>query len=420
MDGPQIQDLSQQHGTASPAQTPQASRHPMAWRPEDFVETTNSSVIVVDQVGRTEVAQALESFKAHGLDGDEVCRENFPLPSLASHLDDRASPNVHEGTGFAVIRGLDLSSFRPEDQLVIFLGLASYMGNVRGMQDRRGTMIAHITDSKLWSGVAPRLRHGIHTNSDLSWHNDMGVDILALHVRAVAEQGGRTFLASSWTIYQELERTRPDIIHILTQSEWPIQVSGNPPRFLRAPLLQVYKGKILFSVDPGRLGVHPGTSKHARTPPGTGLTDAQHEALDVVSDLATKNRYCLNTIPGDMIFINNWSLLHARESYKDSDSDTNPNQRRHLVRLWLRNSKRAWDIPPCMRAPWEAAYGPHGDGNPVHTAGIQRFEVERQYPVVPGPVYKIPKYTAGSAAFILEDDSDVNAFQGSSTQTVEA
>lgn len=184
-----------------------------------------------------------------GLDGDAVSRDNFPLPNLATHLD-RASHNIHEGTGFAIIRGLDLNSFTPEDKLVIFLGLASYIGDIRGVQDRRGTMIcmlfvrplwfpsislfvdiswangliAHITDSKLWKTVAPELRHGIHTSGPLSWHTDMSVDILALHVRALAEQGGATFLASSWTIYQELEATRPDIINILSQPTWPLQL----------------------------------------------------------------------------------------------------------------------------------------------------------------------------------------------------
>lgn len=181
-----------------------------------------------------------------------------------------------------------------------------------------------------------------------------------------------------------------------------------------APLLQVYKGKIIFSVDPGRLGLHPATSQPARGPVDPELTDYQHEALDVVSKLATKNRYRLDTMPDDMIFVNNWSLLHARDSYVDSDTM----QRRHLVRLWLRNSKRAWDIPREMKIPWEAAFGPKGDGNPVYRAGSkgrQWLEIEKKYPVTPAPEYKPPRYTAGSAAFILEDDGDVNAWEDSSS-----
>jgi len=176
------------------------------------------------------------------------------------------------------------------------------------------------------------------------------------------------------------------------------------------PLLQVYKNRILLSVDPGRLGLHPVTSQHEKRCTIYELTPSQREALDAVAKLATQNSYPINAMPGDMIFINNFSLLHAREPYFDS-SDTS--QRRHLVRLWLRNSKRAWDIPMSMKAPWEAAFGPKGDGNPVYLAGTKgsrKIEIVKHYPVLEAPMYKISKYTAGSAAFVLEDeDEDVSA-----------
>ena len=76
----------------------------------------------------------------------------------------------------------------------------------------------------MWAAVPRELRHGIHTNGGLSWHTDMSVDVLALHVRALAERGGRTLLSSSWTIYQDLQATRPDIISTLSEPTWPLQV----------------------------------------------------------------------------------------------------------------------------------------------------------------------------------------------------
>jgi hypothetical protein len=111
--------------------------------------------------------------------------------------------------------------------------------------------------------------------------------------------------------------------------------------------------------------------------------------------LASKYRYCLDLKQGDMVFINNLSLLHARDSYVDPQDGPG----RHFVRLWLRNPELAWAIPQSMRAPWEAAFGPGGNGFPG---------LEKRYPVAPAPVYKPPRYTAGSAAFVLEDSEDVN------------
>ena len=52
-----------------------------------------------------------------------------------------------------------------------------------------------------------------------------------------------------------------------------------------------------------------------------------------------------------------------------------------------------------MLVPWEAAFGPDGNGFP---------DLERSYAILPTLEYKPPKYTAGSAAFVLEDSENVN------------
>ena len=85
------------------------------------------------------------------------------------------------------------------------------------------TISAHITDSKSWT-APPELRHGIHTNTELAWHTDMGVDILALHVRGLAEKGGHTYVASSWTIFRELVDSYPKVLEVLSKAVWPIQM----------------------------------------------------------------------------------------------------------------------------------------------------------------------------------------------------
>lgn len=53
----------------------------------------------------------------------------------------------------------------------------------------------------------------------------MGADVLALHARSVAETGGNTFVASSWTIYKELAASYPEALEALRHPSWPIQVS---------------------------------------------------------------------------------------------------------------------------------------------------------------------------------------------------
>ncbi|KAK0720303.1 hypothetical protein B0H67DRAFT_599823 [Lasiosphaeris hirsuta] len=372
------------------------------WMSEDSIDMNTSApttpnVIYINMEGVAEIEQALQAFKKLGLDGDAVNRDNFRLPTLQARLE-LACDEVHHGLGFVIFRGLNPNNYTPEDNVIAFLGMASYIGDTRGVQDKQGSMLTHVTDSKTWT-VPPELRHGIHTTTGLAWHSDMGVDILALHVRAQAEHGGDTYVASSQAIYQELMASYPKISKVLSQSDWPVQISGNPPRHILAPLLKAHEGNIMISVDPGRLGLHPVTARKGLGSSIPSLTSAQRDALDVLSALASKHRLHLDTKPGDMVFINNWALLHARDPYVDSDNGP----RRHLVRLWLRNSELAWDVPESMKVPWEAAFGPNGDGDP---AGVY---LEKKYPVLPTPEYNPPKFTSGSAAFILEDSDDVNA-----------
>jgi hypothetical protein len=56
----------------------------------------------------------------------------------------------------------------------------------------------------------------------------MGADVLALHVRSLAEAGGNTFVASSWTIYKELLASYPGVLNAQCEPSWPIQVLVNP------------------------------------------------------------------------------------------------------------------------------------------------------------------------------------------------
>ncbi|KAK0735390.1 hypothetical protein B0T21DRAFT_185501 [Apiosordaria backusii] len=363
--------------------------HAMAWVPEAI--SSGSCVVNIGVQETQEVEEALRGFKELELDGHKISRSNFHLPTLSARLD-QACHEVHRGRGIAIVRGLDPLKYSVEDNVMVHLGVAAYIGEQRGFQDKKGNMLTHITASKDWK-TPPELRHGIHTNSSLMWHCDMGVDILSLHVRSLAERGGDTWIASSFTIVKELARFYPHVIPVLQEVAWPIQISGNPvPRYILAPLLHIdsENRRIILSVDPGRLGVHPSSRRTDGISPIPSLNPAQLEALRLLNEVASKYRIRLDTKPGDIVFLNNFTHLHARDAY----SDPGQGRGRHLVRLYLRNATMALPVPESMRVPWEAAFGPRA--------------TEGRYPVVPALEYTAPRYTAGSAAFPLDDNDDVN------------
>ena len=77
---------------------------------------------------------------AQGIDGDLVDSSNFPLLNLR-HILRRLSLALHGGRGFCVIKGLDYDKYSVEDNMIIFLGVQSYIAETRARQDEKGNMI---------------------------------------------------------------------------------------------------------------------------------------------------------------------------------------------------------------------------------------------------------------------------------------
>lgn len=76
-----------------------------------------------------------------GLGGHEVSQATFPLPSLGKNLANVRN-DVYGGRGFAIVRGLDPDAYTMEDLTVVYLGISSYIGERRGKQDQRGSMLS--------------------------------------------------------------------------------------------------------------------------------------------------------------------------------------------------------------------------------------------------------------------------------------
>jgi hypothetical protein len=77
------------------------------------------------------------------LDGDQVNRDNFPLPNLGPKLLELGQV-LYDGRGFCVVRGIDPQSYSVEDLAVVWLGIQAYIAEQRGRQDCKGNMLGTI------------------------------------------------------------------------------------------------------------------------------------------------------------------------------------------------------------------------------------------------------------------------------------
>lgn len=263
--------------------------------------------------------------------------------------------DVYDGRGFGIVRGLDPDDYEIADLTTIYLGISSYIAQVRGKQDQRGSMLIHV----LKRGDSESADFDDEYGTDKPFHADTVTDTLCLFTQSLAAAGGRSVLASAWTVYNEIARTRPDIIHTLAAPDWPFDTYGRDPAFYRRALMYFCDGKLITSFSRRLLVGH--APFDPRSPGIPGLTEAQAEALDAVHFAALKHEIKPRMERGDIRFINNMALLHRREAFENVKGE-DAAKGRHLVRMWLHNDEgMCWRLPEPLRLAWARVFE-DGDG----------------------------------------------------------
>lgn len=136
----------------------------------------------------------------------------FPLPDLGSTLQG-LSKELHFGRGFFVLRGLPVDNYSPEENVTIYAGVSSYIGNIRGQQeDTRfangaSLVLSHIKD------LSDKVRKDeigapSNTTDKQVFHTDAG-DIVSLLCLQPAMERGESYIASNWLVYNILAKERP-------------------------------------------------------------------------------------------------------------------------------------------------------------------------------------------------------------------
>ncbi|KAL2826069.1 hypothetical protein BDW59DRAFT_161191 [Aspergillus cavernicola] len=309
---------------------------PFAWKTGDFPDE-NEYVYYLTDADKLEISSALETFKESGFSGHEVSQATFPLPSLEKELANVRN-DVYEGRGFSIVRGLDPEAYSVEDLTVVYLGISSYIGERRGKQDQRGSMLMHV----IKRGDQER---DIQYSEDKPFHTDTVTDCLCLFTRSLSQKGGRSILASAWTVYNEIAATRPDIIHCLAEPNWPFDTFGRSPSHYTRPVMFYHHEKLITSFSRRLLVGH--VPFNARSPGIPGLTEAQAEALDMIHYVARKHEIDPRIERGDLRFINNMAVLHRREAFENSGGNA-----RHLIRIWLNNEQMCWKLPRALQLSW--------------------------------------------------------------------
>ena len=177
----------------------------------------------------------------------------------------------------------------------------------------------------------------------MPYHSD-GSDLVGLMCLRKAISGGISTVANAVLAHNEMVRTRPDLAAELYQpmiydfrgEEQP----GHAPTYT-VPVFTRHGQRLFVRY------IRPyieSARRHAGVP---AITAAQREAFDLLDRMCHNPDFnvFMDLQPGDMQFINNYHVLHARTSFQDHPE---PQRKRFLKRLWL-ETRKLGDRPPLFQ-----------------------------------------------------------------------
>jgi hypothetical protein len=316
-------------GPADPA-TLEPLEERCAWRRDDladgyFVRLTDTHLAELDA--------ALVEAERRTDDVLDVSRDDFPLPTLGPELA-RITDDLIDGRGVVLLRGLPVDRYGKERASTIYWGVGAHLGQP-WPQNAKGHLLGDVTDQGRRVDD-PTARGNEIGGVAFPFHSD-GSDIVGLFCLDAGAGGGASLVANVVSIHNEMVRTEPELAAEL-YGPFPYDLRGE-----QAPGARSWYTMPIFNRRGDRLFaryIRPYIASSARHADAPRPSAAARAAMDRLDALCADERFhvAMDLHPGDMQFVNNYHVLHARAAYQD---DREGGRIRHLKRLWLETDRLA-------------------------------------------------------------------------------
>ena len=196
------------------------------------------------------------------------------------------------------------------------------------------------------------------TNARQFFHADDS-DVVGLLCVARAAEGGESDITSAHLVWNTLQAERPDVAELLTQPVWYLdrkgEVSAGEDEWIRSAIFFLEPSpspagveqqcRVYSKWDPYYLRSLARFSDAGLIPP---FSAAQQEAAEVLEAICHRVKLHMVLEVGDIQFLSNEHVLHARTAYRDHAPGSGM-PRRHLMRLWLSTPEEegGWVLPYC-------------------------------------------------------------------------
>ncbi len=308
---------------------------------------------------------------------EDLTRSEFSFDHLAAELAE-AADELENGRGVVKLTGVPVERYDDTDLRRLFWGVGLNLGTPV-YQNAHGELMGLICDE----GAGVGARRGQMVDKDgaaflssraraqstqlLRWHTDR-TDVVGLLCAGQAAEGGTSRVASAVAIHDEMVRRRPDLAAVLyddiVRSRLGEEAGGVDATYA-LPVFGVHHGR--FSSHYSRTYVEAAQNLDGVP----AMRDDQWAALDLLADLGEELCFEMELNKGDIQFLNNHVIYHARGAFRD---DPATGRIRRLYRLWLAmpNSR---ELPPG----YDILFGSRDAG--AIRGGILQAENGRRTPV---------------------------------------
>jgi hypothetical protein len=305
----------------------QASPAPGAWHGSQLQGEPRRWLYLLDAAEIEELRVVGARLAASGRPVETLTDADVPLPALVRGISDWMA-RLRRGDGVVLIRGLPVREMTKQEAACAYWAIGLHMGEAVS-QNTAGDRLVDIRDT----GADPNSHDTrlYKTRAELTFHTD-GADLIGLLCLRAGKSGGISRVCSSAYVHNEVLRRRPDLAPLL-QEPFHHHAHGQSgpggPKTFRHPIAtRDGRGFRMF------LLLWYIRNAAADFPEIARLSPAQHELLDLLEAIPLEAGAALDMQfqEGDMQFLRNAVILHARTAYEDADA---PEEKRHLLRLWL-------------------------------------------------------------------------------------
>ena len=296
----------------------------------------------------------------------------------------------------ARLEGLPVERYPEVELRRLLFGVGAHLGTPV-FQTARGELMGVIADEGADVGshrgqvrdpktgeVFLSSRSRAQSTAPLRWHTDR-CDIVGLLCINAARAGGTSRLASAVTVSNVIIKRRPDLAALLFQDIPRSRLGeehGGEDCYYMLPVFAVQNGK--FTSHYSRTFVEAAQ----KNPDVPRMTDRQWEALDMLASVADEVGFEMDLRPGDLQFLNNHVIYHARAAFEDHDE---PERKRRLLRVWL-SAHQSRDLPDGFDVLWGQRKGGELRGgmcqSPLPGEGLQWSLPQAEQRV---PAWMLPK-----------------------------